>query len=108
MDAKKLQRLVGKNLRQARWAAGLTQEDLASRQFKGRPVISYRYYQELERGMRNPTLGTLAMLADVLDVTVAALVDVDQQATVLAKARLASAPGNPPRRGRRPSLRRMS
>jgi transcriptional regulator with XRE-family HTH domain len=38
---------VGANIRKARWLLGWTQEDVAAR------GLSYRYFQELERGQRN-------------------------------------------------------
>ena len=60
MDFADILKQLGANLRQARWAAGMTQEEVAA---KG---ISYRYYQELERGQRNPTLRMLADLAGIL------------------------------------------
>ena len=98
MDTKTFQRRVGANLRRARWAAGLTQEEVAEGD-----VVSYRYYQELERGQRNPTLGILLEIARTLGTTVSALVDVDPRATDRARMRLKEAPKTPPRRGRRPS-----
>lgn len=60
MDFADILKQLSANLRQARWAAGMTQEEVAA---KG---ISYRYYQELERGQRNPTLRMLADLAGIL------------------------------------------
>lgn len=61
-------RQVAANIKHARWAAGLTQEQVAS---KG---ISYKHYQEIEAGRREPTLRTLRLLAEVLGVSVSALV----------------------------------
>jgi transcriptional regulator with XRE-family HTH domain len=91
-------RRVAANIKKARWAAGLTQEEAAAE------VLSFRYYQEVERGERNPSVGTLFSLARRLGVTAAALVEVDVAATDRARARMKEAPARPPRRGRRPSL----
>ncbi|MFC1610089.1 helix-turn-helix domain-containing protein [Myxococcota bacterium] len=102
MDSESFQRRVGGNLRKARWLAGLTQEEVAAQYVGDDRVVSYRYYQELERGERNPSLRILQQIAGVLGTTVAALVDVNPRATERARARLAEAPKKPPRRGRRP------
>jgi transcriptional regulator with XRE-family HTH domain len=88
---------IGENLRRARWSAGLTQEDVAAR------GITYRYYQELERGQRNPTLRTLHQLARELGTTVAAVCNVEPAATSRAAERLADYRLKPPRRGRKPN-----
>ena len=64
MDFAVLLKQVGANIRRARWAKGLTQQEVAAR------GISYRYYQELERGLRNPTLRMLADLAEILGSSV--------------------------------------
>ena len=92
-------RRVGENLRRARWAAGLTQESVAA------GTITLRYYQELERGVHNPTLRTLLALALPLETTVAALCDVDRAATNRAADRMAQGLVGPPR-GRKPAKRR--
>ncbi len=92
-------RRVGENLRRARWASGLTQEGVAAH------GISYRYYQELERGARNPTLRTLHHLARVLGTTVAALCNVDAAATARAAERMADYKLTAPKRGRKPTRR---
>jgi transcriptional regulator with XRE-family HTH domain len=89
-------RRIGQNVRRARWAAGLTQEAVAAH------GITYRYYQEIERGARNPTLRTLHHLAQVLHTTVAALCNVEPQATLRAAERLADYRLTPPKRGRKP------
>lgn len=93
-------RRVGDNLRRARWAAGLTQEEVAAL------GITYRYYQELERGQRNPTLRTLHMLAEQLHTTVAALCDVEPVATSRAAERMSNYQLKPPPRGRKPGRTR--
>lgn len=93
-------RRVGENLRRARWAAGLTQESVAS----GR--ITYRYYQELERGLHNPTLRTLHALAGHLNITIASLCEVDRLATNRALDRMGEYGLEPPKRGRKPRGKR--
>lgn len=97
MDFGSYLRRVGSNVRKARWALGLTQEQVAAR------GVTYRYYQEIERGERNPSLETLFTLARILDVTVAALVDVSPTTTAQARARMANAKLEAPKRGRKPS-----
>lgn len=68
MDLETLLTRVGENLRKARWVAGLTQEQVQG--------VTLRYYQDLERGKRNPTLEMLLLLAEQFGVTVADLVNV--------------------------------
>ncbi len=69
-----LRRLVGENIRKARHLRELTQQDAASS-----VGLNFRYYQEIERGLRNPTLDVLFAIANVLKVSAADLVDVDGQ-----------------------------
>ena len=96
MDFADILKQLGANLRQARWAAGMTQEEVAA---KG---ISYRYYQELERGQRNPTLRMLADLAGIFRVNVAQLVETDPTAVIRDRIPLADLDVSAPRRGRKP------
>ena len=96
MDFEEFLLRVGEHIRRARWAAGMTQEEVAAAN------LSYRYFQEVERGERNPSLATLHTIAGVLDVPVAVLVETDPTATATARAKLSQAPLKPPRRGRRP------
>ena len=56
--------LVGENIRRARLAAGMTQEELAERS-----GFSQQYISGLERGKRNPTIVSLYELAQALGVT---------------------------------------
>lgn len=65
-------RAVARRIRTARWRLGLTQEDAAVA-----AKLSARYFAEVERGIRNPTLDTLFTVAKALKVTVTDLVDVD-------------------------------
>lgn len=64
-----LRKQVGRRLKELRLARGLTQEQLGER-----ADLSYKFIGEVERGVGNPTLDTLASLADALDVLVADLV----------------------------------
>ena len=100
MDFGSFLKRLGKNVRRARWAAGLTQAQLAA---KG---ISFRYLGEIERGERNPSVETLFILSRHLGVTPALLVDVDAAATERARAKLTGATIEPPKRGRKPSAAR--
>lgn len=59
-----MRRLVGRNVRRFRLAAGLTQEALAVRSGFGQQYIS-----DLERGRENPTVITLFELAQALSTT---------------------------------------
>ena len=54
---------TGKNVARTRRARLLTQKDAALR-----AGISYRYFQRIESGRVNLTLGTLQRLADLLGV----------------------------------------
>jgi transcriptional regulator with XRE-family HTH domain len=64
-----MRKLVGVNLRSARTAAGLTQEELADRS-----GFSQQYISELENGRRNPTIVSIYELAQALGITHEALV----------------------------------
>ena len=55
--------LVGENIRRARLAAGMTQEELAERS-----GFSQQYISGLERGKRNPTVVSVFELAQALGV----------------------------------------
>jgi len=66
-----LRKLVGSRIRELRRARGLTQESLGER-----AGLSYKFIGEVERGMANPTLDTLAGIATALDVDVPELVSV--------------------------------
>ncbi|UOA25947.1 helix-turn-helix transcriptional regulator [Pseudosulfitobacter sp. DSM 107133] len=58
-----IQRLVGRNLKHYREAAGLSQEVLAFECGLHRTYIS-----GVERGIRNPTIAVLAKLAEPLEI----------------------------------------
>lgn len=69
-----MRQLVGRNFARLRKARGLTQEEV-----EARSGVSQQYLSSLERGRRNPTVITLYELALVLDVTVADLVQADEE-----------------------------
>jgi transcriptional regulator with XRE-family HTH domain len=95
MDFAGLLHILGQNIRRARWAKGLTQQEVAAH------GLSFRYFQELERGQRNPTLRTLAELAEILGTTVAALVETEPGEQVRKRRTLAELPATAPKRGRK-------
>lgn len=64
-----MRRVVGENVKQARNAAGLTQEQLAERS-----GYSQQYLSELENGKRNPTIVAIYEIAQALGVSHVALV----------------------------------
>lgn len=97
MDFAAYLRRVGRNLRRARWRAGLTQQQLASH------GVTYRYVQELERGARNPSLQMLYDLAQILGVRVADLVEVGERREPID---LSAVPeSSAPKAGRKPAKR---
>ena len=61
---------VGQNLRRAREALGISQEDLADRAGLHRTYVS-----GVERGVRNPTVTVLEKLAKALKVKSSTLLD---------------------------------
>jgi transcriptional regulator with XRE-family HTH domain len=63
-----VQSLVAWNLRQLRVRRGISQDDLAYSSGVERAYVGY-----LERGMRNPTITTLAKIAKALDIHVSQL-----------------------------------
>ncbi|WP_082473132.1 helix-turn-helix domain-containing protein [Methylobacterium sp. Leaf85] len=65
-----IQRQVGRNVRKARQAAGLSQWDLVSRlEATGDSAgVDQAYISHLENGRKNPTLTTLWQIAVALDV----------------------------------------
>ena len=69
-----VRQLVGRNFARLRKARGLTQEEV-----EARSGVSQQYLSSLERGRRNPTVITLYELARVLEVTVADLVQADEE-----------------------------
>lgn len=93
---------IGANVRKARWAANLTQEELAAK------TITLGYLRQIERGTRNPSAETLFVLARALNVTPATLIDVDPAATDRAQERLRAAKPAAPKKGRKPKATKRS
>jgi transcriptional regulator with XRE-family HTH domain len=65
-------RRVGTRIKRARWRMEWTQADAAHR-----VGLTFRYFAEVERGRRNPTIDVLLSIARGLEVRVADLVDVE-------------------------------
>lgn len=86
-------RRVAARIQRARWRQGFTQADAAFR-----VGLTARYFAEVERAKRNPTLDTLHAIAKALKVTVADLVDVD----AAPRVDLDSLKLSPPPTGRKP------
>lgn len=63
---------VAARIQRARWHLGMTQADAAFR-----VGLTFRYFAEVERARRNPTLDVLFAIARGLKVRVADLVDVE-------------------------------
>lgn len=68
----KLVQAFGRNVRKARKAKDLTQEDLA-----GLTGLKRGYISDMERGTRNPTLTAVERLSLALDVLPSDLVQLD-------------------------------
>lgn len=64
-----MRKLVGRNVRRLRQAAGMTQE-----QYAERSGFSQQYISDLERGRRNPTVVSLLELAAPLGASPAELI----------------------------------
>jgi transcriptional regulator with XRE-family HTH domain len=90
-------RKAATRLRKARWRLGLTQEEAAIR-----ARVTARYYAEIERGRKSPTVLTLFEIAQAMKIAMADLVDVgDAPRVALDELDL-----QPPARGRKPKARR--
>jgi transcriptional regulator with XRE-family HTH domain len=85
-------RRVAARIRKARWRLGWTQADAAFR-----IGLTFRYFHEVERGHRNPSLDTLLAIARALKVKVADLVDVEPG----PRLDLDALDVNPPKTGRK-------
>ncbi len=94
MDFEVVLKRFGRNLRKARWLRGLTQQDAATS-----TGINPRYYQELERGVRNPSLRMVFDLAQAFGVRAVDLLDVGERTKPVDLARTKAVP---PKRGRKP------
>lgn len=71
-DMEDIRKIVGRNIRHARKAAGLSQEALADK-----AEIDRTYLSGVERGVRNPTITIVAKFALALDTTPASLLSVE-------------------------------
>ncbi|WP_300463669.1 helix-turn-helix transcriptional regulator [Desulfobacula sp.] len=67
MDIDQIKTKLGFRLKALRLDKELKQEDLENFNF------SYRHYGKIERGQVNPTLGTLARLCELFDVSLSEL-----------------------------------
>lgn len=67
---KRATRNLAKHLRQLRLGKGWSQDELADQ-----AALDRTYISDIERGLRNPSLATLARLADVLSVSIGSLCD---------------------------------
>ena len=83
------------NIKKARWASGLTQEQVAE---KG---LSYKHYQEIESGKRLPTIKTLLQLAGIFKTTVSELTTVPPYKREPNKPFLGELDVIPPKPGRK-------
>lgn len=70
-----MRRLIGRNVKRLRLAAGLTQEEFADRS-----GFSQQYLSDLERGRRNPTVVSLFEISQALGATPVDLVTPDAEA----------------------------
>lgn len=67
-----IRRVVGRNIKEARLAAGMSQEELAARM-----DVDQGYVSSLEAGKRNPTILTIWHVAEALGVLPETLFRVD-------------------------------
>lgn len=67
MDARAI---FGENVRRARKAAGISQEDLAFQ-----AGLARSYMSDVERGQRNPTVKVIGQIAAALKISAAPLVE---------------------------------
>jgi transcriptional regulator with XRE-family HTH domain len=67
MDIDQIKTKLGFRLKALRLDKGLKQEDLENFNF------SYRHYGKIERGQVNPTLGTIARLCELFNVSLSEL-----------------------------------
>jgi len=99
MSPATFRRRVANRIQRARWRLGLSQEIAAER-----VGLTARYYADLERGRRNPTIETIFSVARAFKVSVGDLVDVDGGPRV----DLESLDLSPPKVGRPPKTKRRA
>ncbi len=97
MSPETFRRRVAGRIQRARWRLGLTQADAAFR-----IGLTARYFAEVERGRRNPTLDVLFAVAHGLKVKVADLIDVESGSRVDLDVLDVA----PPKTGRKPTRAR--
>ena len=97
MSPETFRKRVASRIQRARWRLDLTQADAAHR-----VGLTFRYFAEVERARRNPTLDTLFAIARALRVKVADLVDVEPG----ARLDLDGLELEPPKTGRKPTRAR--
>lgn len=73
LGAMDLRRVVGRNVRQMREAAGLSQEELAHR-----ASVHVTYLSGVENGRRNPTVMVIGRLAGALETSAAKLLEFEK------------------------------
>ena len=69
MNLEQAMKRFGKNVSKLRKAKGFTQEDMREKGF------NYRYFQKIEAGGVNPTLGTLLKLSKALKCSMSDLLE---------------------------------
>jgi transcriptional regulator with XRE-family HTH domain len=94
MSPETFRKRVAARIQKARWRLGWTQADAAHR-----IGLTFRYFAEVERAKRNPTLDVLLSIARGLKVKVADLVDVEPGSRV----DLDRLDVHPPPTGRKPT-----
>ena len=94
MSPESFRKKVAARIQRARWRLGWTQADAAHR-----IGLTFRYFAEVERAGRNPTLDVLFSIATGLKVHVADLVDVQPGARIDLDSLTLEAP----KTGRKPS-----
>ncbi len=67
MNLEQVMKKLGENVRKMRKKRDLTQENMRDYDF------NYRYFQKIEAGLVNPTLGTLLKLSKALKCTLSDL-----------------------------------
>ena len=83
VQASELNELFRVNLRRIRKERGLSQQALADRinktRKRGAPRVHAPYISDLESGERVPIIGTLAELAEALEITPDALISAEEK-----------------------------
>ena len=72
LNKKEVYKIIGRNIRNARKAKGLTQEDFAELMDK-----SWSYIAKLETGTQNFSIGKLIDIAEFLDIALEQLLNIN-------------------------------